>query len=164
MSNSVSATFKTSTAAREALLKLEAAGFTEKQISVIATDNSIGQSFNVEKDSKAAEGGTIGGATGGMIGAVAGGLAATGSIIIPGVNLLVYGTAIAAAAGAGAGATAGGLTGALVGLGIPEYEARRYEDEIKEGSVLIVVEADSSERADRAKKLFEREDAHNIAA
>lgn len=164
MSNTVSATFKTSTAAREALFKLETAGFNEKQVSVVATDTSVGQSFNIEKDSKAAEGGTIGGATGGLIGAIAAGLAATGAVAIPGVNLVVFGTAIAAAAGAGVGATVGGLTGALIGLGIPEYEAKRYEDEIKDGAVLVVVEADSSERAETVKELFEREDAHNIAA
>lgn len=164
MSNTVSATFKTSIAAREALFQLEGLGFTEKQISVVATDTSIGQSFNIEKESKAAEGGAIGGLTGGVVGAVAAGLAATGSVVIPGVNLVVFGAAIAAAAGAGLGAAAGGLTGALIGLGIPEYEAKRYEDEIKDGSVLVVVEADSSERADTAKELFEKQDAHNIAA
>ena len=164
MSNTVSATFKTSVAAREVLLKLETAGFTEKQISVVATDTSVGQSFNIEKDNKVAEGSTIGGTAGGLIGAIAAGLAATGAVAIPGVNLVVFGAAISAAAGAGVGAATGGLTGALIGLSIPEYKAKRYEDEIKDGAVLVVVEADSSERADTVKELFEREDAHNIAA
>ncbi len=164
MSNTISATFKTLAAARKALLKLEAAGFTEKQISIVATDDSIGQSFNIEKENKAAEGSAIGGATGGLIGAIAAGLAATGSVVIPGVNLLIYGTAIAAAAGAGVGGAAGSLMGALIGLGIPEYEAKRYEDEIKNGAVLVAVEANSSERANRVKELFKKEDAHNIAA
>jgi hypothetical protein len=40
---------------------------------------------------------------------------------------------MAALAGAGVGAAVGGLTGALVGMGIPEYEAKRYEGKIKEG-------------------------------
>lgn len=164
MSNTVSATFKTAAAANQALFALEGAGFTEKQISLVASDSSIGQSFNIEKDNKAAEGGTIGAATGGLVGAIAAGLTATGTVAIPGVNLVVFGAAIAAAAGAGVGATAGGLAGALIGLGLPEYEAKRYEDEVKDGAVLLVVEADSSERAATAKELFEAQDAHNIAA
>ncbi len=36
---------------------------------------------------------------------------------------------MAALAGAGVGAAAGGLTGALVGMGIPELEAKQYEKE-----------------------------------
>lgn len=164
MTRNVSATFKTEAAARDALLSIEMAGFTEKQISVVATDSSIGKSFNIEKDNKSAEGGAIGGTVGGIIGAVAAGLTATGTVLIPGVNLVVYGALIAAAAGAGVGAAAGGLVGALIGLGIPEYEAKRYEDEIKNGAVLVVVEADNSERARDVKEIFESLDAHNISA
>lgn len=164
MSNTVSATFKTASAASEALLKLESAGFTEKQISVVATDNTIGQSFNVEKSTKASEGGALGATTGGLLGAIAASLAATGTVLIPGLNVLIGGSLIAAAAGAGVGAATGGLVGSLIGLGIPEYEAKRYEDEIKNGSVLVVVEADSKERAETVKDMFEHEDAYNIAA
>ena len=158
MSKTVSATFKTDTAAREALLKLESAGLSEEQISVVAADSSFGQSFNIERDNKAAEGGTIGAASGGLIGAISGGLTATGALAIPGVNLVVFGAAIAAAAGAGVGAAVGGLTGALIGLGIPEYEAKRYEDEVKNGNILLVIEANDSEQADRVRDIFEHEE------
>ncbi len=164
MTHTVSATFKTDSAAREALLKLEVAGFSEEQMSLVATDNSVGQSFNIEKGSKAAEGGAVGASAGGVLGAIAGGLAAAGTILIPGVNLMIYGAAVAAAAGAGVGAATGGLAGALVGLGIPEYEAKRYEDEVKKGAILLVVEADSSERAEIVQDIFKHGDAHNIAA
>ena len=164
MSKTVSATFKTTMAARQAIFELETAGFTEKQLSVVAADSSIGKSFNVERESKAAEGGAIGGVTGGVVGAIAAGLAAVGSVVIPGVNLVVYGTLVAAAAGAGVGAAAGGLTGALIGAGIPEFVAKRYEDEIKDGAILVVVDAKDSDQAKRAKEIFDRGDAHNIAA
>lgn len=164
MSHVISATFKTKNAAQTSLIQLEQAGFQETEISVVAAEQSIGHSFNIEKDDKAAEGGVIGAASGGLIGAIAAGLVATGSVIIPGVNILVYGTLISAAAGAGVGATLGGLTGALIGLGIPEYEAKRYENEIKDGAVLLVIETDSKERAEKAKEILEQLDAHNIAA
>ena len=162
MTKTISALFKDAPSAREALIKLEAIGFTEKQISVVATDDSLGQSFHLEKGSKVAEGTSIGASTGGIIGAISAGLIATGSLVIPGVNLLVYGSAIAALAGVGAGATIGGLTGALIGLGIPEYEAKQYEDQVKEGSVLVAVEAPNANRANIAKELLEYEGGHQI--
>lgn len=164
MSNTVSATFKSSSAAREVLVKLGQHGFTEKQVSVVATDSSVGTSFNIERDTKAAEGGAFGAAAGGLLGIIAGTLGATGAIVIPGVNLVITGTLIAAAAAAGVGGAVGGLAGALIGLGIPEFEAKRYEDEVKNGAVLIVVDAENAERADVVKELFEREDAYNNAA
>ena len=36
-----------------------------------------------------------------------------------------------------AGAATGGLVGALTGTGVPEDEARRYEDEIKDGGIYM---------------------------
>jgi hypothetical protein len=31
----------------------------------------------------------------------------------------------------------GGFVGALVGMGVPEYEAKRFEGRVKDGGVLI---------------------------
>ena len=64
---------------------------------------------------------------------------------------------------AAAGAALGGVTGALIGLGIPEYEAKRYEGKIKEGNMLISVHADDSTERDRAKAIFERAGAEDIS-
>jgi hypothetical protein len=50
-------------------------------------------------------------------------------LAIPGLGVFIAaGPIMAALAGA-----AGGLTGALIGLGIPEYEAKRYEEKVKDG-------------------------------
>ena len=57
----------------------------------------------------------------------------------------------------------GGITGALVGMGIPEYEAKRYEGMVKEGRVLVSVHSDNAEETRRAKEIFERADAADIA-
>ena len=43
---------------------------------------------------------------------------------------------MAALAGLGVGGAEGGMVGALVGLGIPEYEAKRYEGAVKDGGTL----------------------------
>ena len=58
----------------------------------------------------------------------------------------------------------GGLIGALVGMGIPEYEAKRYEGHIKAGGVLLSVHCDTSEKIDRAKDLLKHTGAQDIAS
>jgi hypothetical protein len=70
---------------------------------------------------------------------------------------------MAALAGAGVGAAAGGLTGALIGMGIPEYEAKLYEGKIKEGNILIAVHSDNRDETKRAKEIFERAGAHDVS-
>jgi hypothetical protein len=71
---------------------------------------------------------------------------------------------MAALAGAGIGAAVGGLTGALVGMGIPEYEAKRYEGKIKEGNILISVHSENSDERKHARDIFERAGAHDISS
>ena len=66
--------------------------------------------------------------------------------------------------GGAIGAGVGGLTGALVGLGIPEYEAKRYEGKVKEGGILISVHSESSDETASAKNIFKEEGAHDISS
>ncbi len=61
------------------------------------------------------------------------------------------------------GAAVGGITGALVGLGIPEFEARRYEGKIKAGNILISVHSETSDGANKARKIFEQAGAEDIS-
>jgi hypothetical protein len=51
-----------------------------------------------------------------------------------------------ALAGLGVGGAVGRLVDALVGLGIPEHEANRYEGRVKERGVLLSVTATRSKR------------------
>jgi hypothetical protein len=71
---------------------------------------------------------------------------------------------MAALAGAGAAGVAGGIIGALVGLGIPEYEAKRYEGLLKQGRVLLSVHCDDSDWAGRAKRVLENAGAEDISS
>ncbi len=91
------------------------------------------------------------------------GSAGIGALAIPGVGpLIAAGPIMAALSGAAAGAMVGGLTGTLIGLGIPEHEAKRYEGKVKDGSILLAVHAESSDEIDRAKKIFENAGAQDI--
>lgn len=67
-------------------------------------------------------------------------------------------------AGLGVGGTVGGLVGGLIGLGIPEYEAKRYEGRIRNGGTLLSVHFDSSDEVSRAKKLLEGTGAEDVAS
>jgi hypothetical protein len=71
---------------------------------------------------------------------------------------------MAALSGGAIGAVGGGLTGALIGLGIPEYEAKRYEGKVKEGGILISVHSESNDETSRAKDIFKEEGAHDISS
>jgi uncharacterized membrane protein len=71
---------------------------------------------------------------------------------------------VAALAGVGVGGAIGGITGALIGLGIPEYEAKRYEGRIKEGGILLSVHCDDSNWTKRAKEILERTGAQDVSS
>lgn len=164
MSKLITATFKTRSAAEDALRQLESIGITDKQISLVVTDETRGKTFNIEEGSKADEGAAAGATAGGIIGAAIGALAAAGTIVIPGLNLVVTGALVAGLAGAGAGAATGGLLGALVGAGITEHEAKLYEKEVKTGAILLAVHAKDNDQRDQVKNILKRSDAYNLAA
>src|SRR5439155_912581 len=98
---------KTRAGAELALGRLENAGIGEDKISVIMTDKARGAHFGLKESSKVEEGATLGGATGGVLGAVLGAALGAGTIALPGMNLIVVGTAVPALAGLGAGGLAG---------------------------------------------------------
>ena len=71
---------------------------------------------------------------------------------------------MAALSGAAVGATVGGITGALVGMGIPEFEAKRYEGKIRDGNILISVHTEDADERARAKDIFKRAGAEDISS
>ena len=90
---------------------------------------------------------------GGALGGVAGWLAGIGTLAIPGVGpLIAAGPILAALSGVAAGAAVGGVTGALVGYGIPEYEAKIYEGKVREGNILLSVHTEDTHERTVAKQ------------
>lgn len=141
MSKQVTAIFGDRASAASAVDRLVAAGFARDDISALMSDATRGRHFDVESSTKAPEGAAVGAGLGGVLGAIAAGLVAVGTVAVPGVGFFAAGPIVAALAGAGAGGAAGGLMGGLVGMGIPEHEARLHLDELKEGSILLGVQA-----------------------
>jgi hypothetical protein len=92
-------------------------------------------------------------AVGGGLGAALGIIAAVGAaVIIPGIGLAVAGPLTAALAGAGG--LVGGALGALYGSSVPEEEAQKLEQKIREGSILISVRSHSDEDADLIESVW----------
>jgi hypothetical protein len=56
------------------------------------------------------------------------------------------------------------MIGALVGMGIPEYEAKRYEGRVKSGGVLLSVHCDTSNQIKSAKELLKNTGAEDVSS
>ena len=143
---------------------LKTAGFSADDISALFPDKSGSKDFAHEQNTKAPEGAAAGAGVGGALGGGFGWLVGIGALAIPGVGPFVAaGPIMAALSGAAAGALVGGLSGSLIGLGIPEYEAKRYEGKINNGNILVSVHASTSNEIDRAKEILKNAGAEDIS-
>lgn len=121
-------------------------------------------SMGFEKKSKAPQGAATGAVAGGIIGGTLGLLAGIGSLAIPGVGpFIAAGPIMAALSGSALGGTVGLIAGGLIGLDIPEIEAKQYEGKLKKGSVLIAVHTETNEQIEEAKNIFKSENAEDIS-
>ena len=157
--------YTTRRSVENAVDSLKVDGFRNTDISVLLPENEGTKDFAHEKNTKAPEGATAGATGGAVTGGILGWLAGIGALAIPGVGpLIAAGPIMGALAGAGVLGTVGGVVGGLVGMGIPEYEAKRYEGRIKEGGVLLSVHCDDGDWVKRAKEVLERTGAQDIAS
>jgi len=164
MAQAVFCLTKTEAQALSIVEELKAAGFSSNDISVLFPDKTGTKDFAHEHHTKAPEGAATGVGAGTVLGGALGWLVGIGALAIPGLGpFIAAGPIMAALSGAAAGAALGGITGALIGLGIPEYEAKRYEGKIREGNVLISVHTEDRHERARAKEIYERAGAEDIA-
>ncbi|MEO7756028.1 MAG: hypothetical protein ABIS07_05585 [Dokdonella sp.] len=164
MKASVYCTTKTVAQAENIVSALKAAGFSSDSISALLPDKRTTKDFAHEHNTKAPEGATAGGVAGLGVGAAVGWLAGIGALAIPGVGpFIAAGPIMAALGGAAVGTAAGGVIGALVGMGIPEFEAKRYDAKIREGNILISVHTEDSKQRDAAKDVFKQYAADDIS-
>jgi hypothetical protein len=151
--------------AEAAIDHLRSAGFRNTDISVLFPDNEGTKDLAISKSTKAPEGATTGGISGGIIGGALGWLAGIGALAIPGIGpFIAAGPIVAVMSGIGVGGALGGMIGALTGLGVPEYEAKRYEGRIRKGGILLSVHCDNSDWVKRAKSVLEHSGAEDISS
>lgn len=122
-------------------------GFFNKDISVLMP----GDDWSHTIESKAPGGATAGASAGAVVGGTLGFLAGIGLLSLSGVgSLLAAGPIVAAFAGIGVGGAVGGLAGGLIGVGMPEFEAKRFEGYVKNGGMLLSVHSLSGDQVTAA--------------
>lgn len=150
--------FDTRDEAERAALDLRNKGF-DKDISIVARDEETGKPEQTrmggdEGGDTAIEGITTGGALGGIAGLAAG----AGALVIPGIGPLV---ALGPIAGLLTGAATGGLAGGLIDWGVPESEGRHYEEDVRQGKVMVTVQG-SEPRLNEAADVLREYRAHDV--
>jgi len=143
------------TQAEKMVSDLKRNGFRDSDISVLFPDKTGAKDFAHEHHTKAPEGAVTGASALGIAGGCLGWLAGAGVLMIPGLEpFIAAGPLIAALSCAAVGAAVGGIAGAVVGKGIPEYVARRYEGKIRAGNILLSVHAETVALACKAMQIF----------
>lgn len=149
--------------ARRAVESLRSAGFRDDQIGVIGPHGPEAH----EKRSGLPddptfthweEGAGIGAAAGGLAG-LGLGAAVVAGLVSPLGPVMATGALAALLFGAGGGAAVGGFVGALVGMSIPEEEAKWYASELEAGRVIVTVRAANGEEA---RNVLSRNGALNL--
>jgi hypothetical protein len=119
----------------------------------VSTDDDLTTASEESKTETTAAGVVGGGVLGGILGAAA-------ALLIPGLGPAIAGGILTAVLGGAAiGAVAGGLIGALTNMGVPENEARFYQDELKAGRTLVTVQA--GDHYDEALAILRRNGAYD---
>jgi len=132
--------FRDPAQAQRAVRALKQAGFRDDEIGVLSPDTRKGGEGRDGVGEHVVEGATVGVAAGAGAGALwALGIAAH---LLPGIGPVVAGGILVSLLSSAAGTAAvGGLVGALIGLGVPEDEARYYESEVTAGRTIVSVQA-----------------------
>lgn len=142
--------------AEKAIKGLKNEGFTSEDITVFAKDKDQVDEIEDDTNTDVSKNKTgrgknsgiglgYGAASGGVLGGIAGWIAGIGLLTIPGVGAIAAAGPLATTlSGAGVGAGSGGIVGALVGAGIPKEQAKQYEKDLKDGKIIVLVEAEES--------------------
>ena len=145
-------------------------GFEVKDFSIIMKKLALHKESLIV--GKVTDGAAAGIATGGVVGGLTGLLVGIGAVTLPGVGSLLVSGPIASligisgalgatASGAFTGILTGGFIGVLLGFGIPEDQARIYEEKIKAGSVVLLIPV-SEDNENKALEILELNNAQQI--
>ena len=139
----VIALFGSQADAEQGIVDLKDAGFPEESIGVVLRDPAYGNRRRRRDNPQPLPAEAL---SGGILGGVVGLLAGVGVLSLPGVGPVIAGGALVGPL-AGSDAGAGGLPRALSGLGMPDGAARYFEEGVRNGSVLVLVDAGTRKEA-----------------
>ena len=137
-----------------AVSRIEAAGVSYSDISIVAnnSDDWFSKGYKIDRnhngvDDRVEAAGT-GAGIGAGIGGAAGLLAGLGLLAIPGLGPVVAaGWLAATATGAAAGAATGSIVGALTQSGVPDLDAHTYAEGVRRGGTLVAARVPETDRA-----------------
>jgi hypothetical protein len=130
------AVFASTNAAERAVRELQAAGFSERDITVVCSDETKERSLRrFEHQQPAGTNTPAAAATGGVIGATLFGLTAIAASATGGIPL-----AIAGGWALLTGGVAGGFLGAMLTRGVEKEAANFYDQAVAAGKILVAVE------------------------
>ncbi|HMQ31779.1 MAG TPA: hypothetical protein PKD53_13715 [Chloroflexaceae bacterium] len=172
MTQTVRGIFYTPADAERAIADLIGRGFPRERISLIGPGSpEAGHVKIVGSDVEHVEDLAIGAVGGGLLGGALGALVGMIVVAIPGIGPVLLAGPLAAAlggagatmvVGAGAGAVGGGVLGALAWAGISQNDAHVYEEFIRRGGTLVMVQAAGAER-ELASEILHRDGAAGAA-
>lgn len=158
MAETVVALFRDHSSAERAVRDMKERGFGDEEISLVAKDEEGGRRGGEGEmsyeDQNLADGTTTGGALGGLAGLLAG----AGALLIPGIGPII---AAGPLAGALTGVVTGGVAGGLIDYGIPEERGQHYEEQVKEGKILVTVRS-RGEELERAAQILKENGAEEV--
>jgi hypothetical protein len=131
------------TRAEAVVRSLQESGFSKDDISILLAARKTRLNKSDRRIRRVATSLPLGAGLGGLTGVLLSVLGFTGSVALPGAGV-VFGSGTLLTAlleGANAGVAFGTVSGALVGLGVPEVEARYYERRMRHGDLLVSVQA-----------------------
>jgi len=143
----------------QAVQALRAAGFNDRQLSLVSRERvpEVPDREAVDLQQKAGKGATIGAVVGGGVGAAAG--AVVGALLPP-LAPFVAGGLLAGVLGGGAlGAAVGTFAGPFVALGLSEDIAHHYAHHVEAGRTVVVVQAGN--RVEEARQILQRHGAYD---
>jgi len=165
MKNIVMCTVESWVQAEPIVGELTSAGFAREDISVLFPEPPVTAESAEETPTKAPEGALAGASAGGIVGSAFGFLVGLGALFIPGAGpFLAAGPILSALSGGAAGAAVLGVTGALIGMGVPEDDAQRYEGKVAGGHLLISVIVATPDEQTRAEQVFLAANAEHICS
>jgi hypothetical protein len=149
----------------DAIDALVISGFQSSNMSVLLPGTTGSKTIGAEEATKVPEGAGASTGSGAVLGGTLGLLAGIGALAVPGVgSLIAAGPIVSALAVVGIGGVVGGAAGALVGMGIPEHEAKNYEGRLQNGGILLSAHCDTSDEIRRAKEIMESTEAEDISS
>jgi uncharacterized membrane protein len=144
--------------------KLISGGFDSKHVSVITSDAEQKYAQYVDRTDASVE--DISGDEGAGLGALVGALTGLTMALIPGFGPVLaagpLGAMLVSGIGAATGAATGGLVASLIDFGLSEENATRYQDTLKSGGALVIVDLQTEGEETRIRSVLDQHEPIDV--